>query len=60
MRECFGAGDCVYTPAVVRTTYKPLTSLDVLPELDADGLARAIVDGRERKQRIAAPPRIGN
>lgn len=35
-----------YAALVVRTTYKPLTRLDVLPQLNADVLARAIVDGR--------------
>ena len=36
-----------YAALVVRTTYKPLTRLDVLPQLDEDVLARAIVDGRK-------------
>jgi len=35
-----------YAALVVRSTYKPLTRLDVLPQIDADVLARAIVDGR--------------
>ncbi|HEX6628995.1 MAG TPA: hypothetical protein VF105_13675 [Gemmatimonadaceae bacterium] len=36
-----------YAALVVRSTYKPLTRLDVLPQVDADVLARAIVDGRK-------------
>lgn len=36
-----------YAALVVRNTYKPLTRLDVLPQVDADVLARAIVDGRK-------------
>jgi hypothetical protein len=36
-----------YAALVVRTTYKPLTRLDVLPQIGADVLARAIVDGRK-------------
>jgi hypothetical protein len=36
-----------YAALVVRTTYKPLTRLDVLPQIDADVLARAIVEGRK-------------
>ena len=36
-----------YAALVVRKTYKPLTRLDVLPQIDADVLARAIVDGRK-------------
>src|SRR6266550_1527588 len=35
-----------YAALVVRTAYKPLTRLDVLPQIGADVLARAIVDGR--------------
>jgi hypothetical protein len=36
-----------YAALVVRKTYKPLTRLDVLPQIDADVLSRAIVDGRK-------------
>jgi hypothetical protein len=36
-----------YAALVVRSTYKPLTRLDMLPQVDADVLARAIVDGRK-------------
>jgi len=36
-----------YAAIVVRQDYKPLTRLDVLPQLDADVLARAIVEGRK-------------
>jgi hypothetical protein len=36
-----------YAALVVRKTYKPLTRLDVLPQIDADVLARAIVEGRK-------------
>jgi len=36
-----------YAALVVRTAYKPLTRLDVLPQIGADVLARAIVDGRK-------------
>ncbi|HKR09333.1 MAG TPA: hypothetical protein VJS39_09100 [Gemmatimonadaceae bacterium] len=36
-----------YAALVVRKTYKPLTRLDVLPQIDADVVARAIVDGRK-------------
>jgi hypothetical protein len=36
-----------YAALVVRTTYKPLTRLDVLPQIDRDVLARAIVEGRK-------------
>jgi len=36
-----------YAALVVRTTYKPLTRLDVLPQIDADVLARAVVEGRK-------------
>ena len=36
-----------YAALVVRSTYKPLTRLDVLPQVDADVLSRAIVDGRK-------------
>ena len=35
-----------YAALVVRSTYNPLTRLDVLPQVDGDVLARAIVDGR--------------
>jgi hypothetical protein len=35
-----------YAALVVRKTYKPLTRLDVLPQIDADVLSRAIVEGR--------------
>jgi hypothetical protein len=36
-----------YAALVVRSTYKPATRLDVLPQPDADVLARVIVDGRK-------------
>ena len=36
-----------YAALVVRTAYKPLTRLDVLPQIGADVLARAIVEGRK-------------
>jgi hypothetical protein len=36
-----------YAALVVSKGYKPLTRLDVLPQVDADVLARAIVDGRK-------------
>jgi hypothetical protein len=36
-----------YAALVVRTNYKPLTRLDVLPQLGPDVLAREIVDGRK-------------
>ena len=36
-----------YAALVVRSTYKPLTRLDVLPQVDADVLSRTIVDGRK-------------
>lgn len=36
-----------YAALVVRATYKPLTRLDVLPQIGADVLAREIVDGRK-------------
>ena len=36
-----------YAALVVRSTYKPMTRLDVLPQVDADVLARAIVDGEK-------------
>lgn len=36
-----------YAALVVRKTYKPLSRLDVLPQLDADVLSRAIVDGKK-------------
>jgi hypothetical protein len=36
-----------YAALVVRKTYKPMTRLDVLPQIDADVLSRAIVDGRK-------------
>jgi hypothetical protein len=36
-----------YAAIVVRKTYKPLTRLDVLPQIDADVLARVIVEGRK-------------
>jgi hypothetical protein len=32
---------------VVRSSFKPLTRLDVLPQVDGDVLARTIVDGRK-------------
>lgn len=35
-----------YAALVVRKTYKPMTRLDVLPQLDADVLSRAVVEGR--------------
>ena len=36
-----------YAALVVRNSYKPMTRLDVLPQIDSDVLARAIVDGRK-------------
>ena len=36
-----------YAVLVVRSDFKPLTRLDVLPQPDADVLARAIVEGRK-------------
>lgn len=36
-----------YAALVVRKTYKPLTRLDVLPQIDTDVLSRAIVDGKK-------------
>lgn len=36
-----------YAAIVVRKTYKPLTRLDVLPQIDADVLSRAVVEGRK-------------
>jgi hypothetical protein len=36
-----------YAALVVRKTYKPLTRLDVLPQVDAEVLSRAIVEGRK-------------
>ena len=36
-----------YAALVVRQTYKPATRLDVLPQIDADVLSRAIVEGRK-------------
>lgn len=36
-----------YAALVVRKTYKPMTRLDVLPQIDADVLARAVVEGRK-------------
>jgi len=36
-----------YAALVVRPTYKPMTRLDVLPQIDADVLSRAIVEGRK-------------
>jgi hypothetical protein len=36
-----------YAALVVRSNYKPMTRLDVLPQIDPDVLARAIVDGRK-------------
>jgi hypothetical protein len=36
-----------YAALVVRKTYKPMTRLDVLPQIDADVLSRTIVDGRK-------------
>ena len=35
-----------YAALVVRSTYKPITRLDVLPQLDTDILSRTIIDGR--------------
>jgi hypothetical protein len=37
-----------YAALVVRKEYKPMTRLDVLPEVDADVLARQIVEGRKQ------------
>jgi hypothetical protein len=37
-----------YAALVVRKDYKPMTRLDVLPQLDADVLARQIVEGRKQ------------
>ena len=36
-----------YAALVVRKTYKPMTRLDVLPQVDAEVLSRAIVEGRK-------------
>lgn len=36
-----------YAAIVVRKTYKPLTRLDVLPQIDADVLSRAVVEGKK-------------
>jgi hypothetical protein len=36
-----------YAALVVRKTYKPMTRLDVLPQVDADVLSRMIVEGRK-------------
>jgi len=36
-----------YAALVVRKDYKPMTRLDVLPQIDADVLARQIVEGRK-------------
>ena len=36
-----------YAALVVRKTYKPMTRLDVLPQVDADVLSRAVVEGRK-------------
>ena len=36
-----------YAALVVHSSYKPLTRLDVLPQVDGDVLARTIVDGRK-------------
>ena len=36
-----------YAALVVRKSYKPMTRLDVLPQIDADVLSRAIVEGRK-------------
>jgi hypothetical protein len=36
-----------YAALVVSRNYKPLTRLDVLPQIDGDVLSRAIVDGRK-------------
>ena len=36
-----------YAALVVRKTYKPMTRLDVLPQVDADVLSRVIVEGRK-------------
>ena len=35
-----------YAALVVRKGYKPMTRLDVLPQVDADVLSRAVVEGR--------------
>jgi hypothetical protein len=37
-----------YAALVVRKEYKPMTRLDVLPQIDADVLARQIVEGRKQ------------
>jgi hypothetical protein len=37
-----------YAALVVQKEYKPMTRLDVLPQLDADVLARQIVEGRKQ------------
>lgn len=37
-----------YAALVVRKDYKPMTRLDVLPQVDADVLARQIVEGRKQ------------
>lgn len=37
-----------YAALVVRKDYKPMTRLDVLPQLDTDVLARQIVEGRKQ------------
>ena len=36
-----------YAALVVRKTFKPMTRLDVLPQVDAEVLSRAIVEGRK-------------
>jgi hypothetical protein len=36
-----------YAALVVRSTYKPLTRLDVLPQVEGEVLSRTIVDGRK-------------
>jgi hypothetical protein len=36
-----------YAALVVRKSYKPMTRLDVLPQIDADVLSRAVVEGRK-------------
>ena len=36
-----------YAVLVVRKSYKPMTRLDVLPQVDADVLSRAVVEGRK-------------
>lgn len=36
-----------YAALVVRKSFKPMTRLDVLPQVDAEVLSRAIVEGRK-------------